>query len=98
LTQIKNVLHVQSTQTSRVHNLSFFQTFLLKTKCTPFVLKIGKILTLNIKKVKGLEIMILIINLNTFGSNMFFTLKFMDFENVVLVTIVHIYVIEGMNA
>jgi hypothetical protein len=91
-------LHVQNTQTLRMHNPSFFQTFLKKTKCTPFVLKIGKILTLNIKKVKGLEIMILIINLNTFGSNMFFTLKFMDFENVVLVTIVHIYVIEGMNA
>jgi hypothetical protein len=29
---------------------------------------------------------------------MFLTLKIMDFENVNLTKIVHIYVIEGMNA
>jgi len=29
---------------------------------------------------------------------MFFTLKIMDFENVPLTKVVHIYVIEGMNA
>jgi hypothetical protein len=29
---------------------------------------------------------------------MFLTLKLMDFENVALTKIVHIYVIEGMNA
>jgi hypothetical protein len=37
-------------------------------------------------------------DLNTFGSNMFLTLKIMDFENVALINIVCIYVIEGMNA
>ncbi len=38
-----------------------------------------------------------IIDLSTFGSNMFLTLKIMDFENVALIKIVHIYVMEAMN-
>jgi hypothetical protein len=52
------------------------------------------------RKVKGLELMkiIFITNLNTFGSNMFLTLKIMNFENVALTKVVHIYVIKGMNA
>ncbi len=37
-------------------------------------------------------------NLNTFGSKMFLTLKIMDFENVPLTKVVHVYVIKGMNA
>jgi hypothetical protein len=53
-----------------------------------------------IKKEKGLEKMkiIFIIDLNTFGSNMFLTLKIMDFQNMALTKVIHIYVIEGMNA
>jgi hypothetical protein len=53
-----------------------------------------------IQKAKGLELMkiIFIINLNTFGSKMFLTLKIMDFENVPLTKVVHDYVIKGMNA
>ncbi len=39
-----------------------------------------------------------ITNFSTFGSNMFLTLKIMDFENVASTKVVHIYVIEGMNA
>jgi hypothetical protein len=35
---------------------------------------------------------------STFGSKVFLTLKIMDFENVALTKIVHIHVIEGMNA
>jgi hypothetical protein len=52
-----------------------------------------------IRRAKGLELMnyFFIINLNTFGSNMFLTLTIMDFENVVLTKVVHIYVIKGMN-
>jgi hypothetical protein len=34
---------------------------------------------------------------NTFGSKVFVTFKIMDFKNVIL-TKVHIYMIEGMNA
>jgi hypothetical protein len=51
-------------------------------------------------KAKGLELMkiVYITNLSTFGSNVFLTLKIMDFENMSLTKIVHIYVIEGMNA
>jgi hypothetical protein len=41
---------------------------------------------------------IFITDLNTFGSNMVLTLKIMDFENVAITKVVHIYVIEGMNA
>jgi hypothetical protein len=53
-----------------------------------------------IRKEKGLELMkiIFIIHLNTLGSKMFLTLKIMDFENVALTKVVHIYVIEGINA
>jgi hypothetical protein len=39
-----------------------------------------------------------IIDLNTFGSKVFLNLKIMDFENVPLTKVVHIYVIEYMNA
>jgi hypothetical protein len=35
---------------------------------------------------------------NPFGSKMFLTLKIMDFENVVVTKVIHIYVIKGMNA
>jgi hypothetical protein len=42
---------------------------------------------------------IFIVNLKTFGSNVFLTLKIiLNFENVALTKFVHIYVIEGMNA
>ncbi len=53
-----------------------------------------------IRRAKGLELMIFlyITHLNTFGSKMFLTLKSMDFKSVVLTKVVHIYVIESMNA
>ncbi len=53
-----------------------------------------------IRREKGFKLMkiIFITHLNTFNSKMFFSLKIMDFENVVLTKVVHIYVIEGMNA
>ncbi len=41
---------------------------------------------------------IFITNLNTFGSKVLLTLKIMDLENVPLTKVVHVYVIEGMNA
>ncbi len=59
-----------------------------------------RILTLMIRGGKGFELMkiVFITYLSTFGSKMFLTLKIMDFESVVLTKVVHIYVIEGMNA
>jgi hypothetical protein len=59
-----------------------------------------RILTLVIKRAKGVELMkiIFITHLSTFGSKVFMTLKIMDFESVALTKVVHIYVIEGMNA
>ncbi len=33
--------------------------------------------------------------MNTFGSKMFLTFKIMDFENVALTKVVHIYVIKS---
>jgi len=52
-----------------------------------------------IRRGKGLELIkiVFITNLNTFGSKVFLTLKIMDFENVFLTKVVHVYVIEGMN-
>jgi hypothetical protein len=59
-----------------------------------------RILPLMIRRAKGLELMkiVFITHLNTFGSKVFLTLKIMDFENVVLTKVIHIYVIKGMNA
>jgi hypothetical protein len=60
---------------------------------------LGRILTLIITRAKRLELMkFFITHLNTFGSKLLLTLKIMDFENVTLTKVVHIYVIEGMNA
>jgi hypothetical protein len=39
-----------------------------------------------------------IIDLSTFLSKVFLTLKIMDFENVHLTKVVQVYVIKGMNA
>jgi hypothetical protein len=53
-----------------------------------------------IRKEKGVELMkiLFITNLSTFVSKVFLTQKIMDFENVHLTKVVHVYVIEGMNA
>jgi len=93
-------LHVQNTQTLRIEGLVFFQTSYFSTKCAPFLKKLKSILTLMIRKEKGFELMkiFFITNLSTFGSKMLLTLKIMDFEIVGLTKVVHMYVIEGMNA
>jgi hypothetical protein len=51
-----------------------------------------------IKRTKGLELMkiIFIIDLSTFGSKVFSTLKITNFENVPLTKVVHVYGIEGI--
>jgi hypothetical protein len=53
-----------------------------------------------IGKAKGFELIkiVFIPNLNTFGLNVFWTLKIMNFENVTLIKVVYIYVIKDMNA
>ncbi len=53
-----------------------------------------------IRRAKGLELMnyFFITHLNTFDSKVFLTLKIMDFENVALTKVVHIYVIKDMNS
>jgi hypothetical protein len=53
-----------------------------------------------ITKANKLELMkiVCITDLNTFGSKVLLTLKIMDFENVLLVKVFHVYVIKGMNA
>jgi hypothetical protein len=52
------------------------------------------------RKAKGFELMkfFFITNFNTFGSKVLLTLKIMDFENVFLTKVIHVYVIEGMDA
>jgi hypothetical protein len=53
-----------------------------------------------IKKKKRLKLknIVFITYFSTLGSKVFLILKIMDFENVDLTRIVHIYVIESMNA
>jgi hypothetical protein len=53
-----------------------------------------------IRKEKGFELIkiVFITHLSTFGSKLLLTLKIMDFEILALIKVVHIYVIEGMNA
>jgi hypothetical protein len=51
-----------------------------------------------VRKAKGLLMKIVfIVNLSTFGSKVLLTLKIMDFENVPLTKVVHVYVIDDMN-
>jgi hypothetical protein len=59
-----------------------------------------RVLTLMIRRAKGFEMMnfFLITHLSTFGSKVLLTLKIMNFENVLFTKVIHIYVIEGMNA
>jgi hypothetical protein len=65
-----------------------------------FFSKLERVLTLIIRRAKGFELkkIIFITNLNTLGLKVFLNLKIMDFENVSLTKVVHVYVIEGMNA
>jgi hypothetical protein len=67
--------------------LVFFKHSFSSTICAPFLLKLKRILTLMIRRAKGLELMkiVFITHLNTFGSKVFLTLKVMDFENVALI-------------
>jgi hypothetical protein len=53
-----------------------------------------------IQRAKKIELMnyFFVTHLNTCGSKMVLTLKIMDFENMTLRKIIHIYVIEDMNA
>jgi hypothetical protein len=53
-----------------------------------------------IKREKIFKLMnyFLIIDLSTFDSKVFLILKIMDFENVHLTKVIHVYDIEGMNA
>ncbi len=97
--KLKMFLHVQSTQTLKMDNSCFFQTFLFLPNIYHSFWKLERILTLMIKRAKGLELMkiVLITHLNTFGPKVFLTLKIMDFENVAWTKVVHIYVIKGMN-
>jgi hypothetical protein len=94
-------IYIACSKHSRVDNPYFFQMSFFPTKFPPFFfIKLERILTLMIKREKGIELMkiIFITDFNTFGSNVLLTLKIMDFENVVLTKFVHIYVIEGMSA
>jgi hypothetical protein len=80
-------------------NPLFFQMSFFLPNVHHSFLKLKTILTLMIRREKGLEhVIFFITNLNTFGSKVLLILKIMNFENVFLTKIVHVYVIEGMNA
>jgi len=51
------VLHVQNTQTSRMDSFCFFQTFFFKPNVHHSFWKLERILTLMIRRAKGLELM-----------------------------------------
>jgi hypothetical protein len=93
-------LHVESIQSLKVHSPYFIQmTFFLPNVHHSFF-RLERILTFMIKKAQGLELMkiVCITNLSTFGSKVFLTLEIMNFENMPLTKVIHIYVMEGMNA
>ncbi len=66
--------------------LIFFKHFFSYKMCTILFWKLKRNLTLMIRRKKRFELMkIAFINdLDTFGSNVFLTLKIIDFENVIL--------------
>ncbi len=53
-----------------------------------------------IRREKWLELMkiVFITHLNTFGSKVLLSLKFMDFKNALSTKVIHMFIIEGMNA
>ncbi len=53
-----------------------------------------------IRRTKGLELMKIVFKtyFSIFGSNVFLTLTIMDFDNVALTKVIHMYLIECMNA
>jgi hypothetical protein len=53
---------------------------------------------IKMKKRLKLNNIVIITYFSTFGSKVLLTLKIMDFENVDWTKVVHIYVIEGINA
>jgi len=74
----------------------FFKLYFFYQMCTiPFE---NWKLTLMIRREKGFELMISYYHFSTLGSNLFLTLKIIDFENVALIKVVHIHMIKGMNA
>jgi hypothetical protein len=63
--------------------------------------KLETILTLMIKRTKGIKIdeVFFTTHLNIFCSNMFLVkLKIKNFEDVVLTKVIHFYVVKSMNA
>ncbi len=100
MTQIKNVFACSKHSNLESGQSLFISNVLFLPNMHHFKIYIYLILTLMIRKAKGLELMkmVCITNLNTFGSKMFLTLKIMDFENVFLTKVIHVHVIEGMNA
>ncbi len=78
----------------------FFKRLFFLPNMHHFFSKLERILTLMIRRAKGFKLrkIVSITNLNTFGLKVLLTLKIMDFENVPLIKVVHVYVIEGMNA
>ncbi len=93
-------LHVQSIQTSRVDYPYFFQTSFFSTNCAQLLLKVRDDFNIDVYKGKKswMDDFFFITNFNTFGSNVLLTLKIIDFENMTLTKVVHVYMIEGMNA
>jgi hypothetical protein len=98
LTQIKNVFACPKHSNFKNGQSLFFSNIIFSTKFAPFLLKIGKNLTLIIRRAKGLELMMIVFynHLSTFCSKMFLTLKIMDFENMPLTKVFYVYVIEGI--
>ncbi len=62
-------------------------------------LKIEEKFKLMIRKEKGFKLMNFLLrnDLDIFSSNVFLILKILNFENVILTNVVHIYVIEDVN-
>jgi len=100
LTQIENVFTCSKHSNFENGQPYFFQTSFFSTKCAQFFQTLQRILTLMMRREKGFELMKIVFttDLNTFGSKVLLTLKIMDFENVFLSKVIHVYVIEGMDA
>jgi hypothetical protein len=73
LTQIKNVFACSKHSNLKNGQSLFFSNIFFFTKCAPFLLKIGKDLTLMIRRAKELELkkIVFINHLSTFGSKIF---------------------------
>ncbi len=95
VTQIKNVFTCSKHSNLKIKQSLFLSNVFFLPNVHHSFWKLKKILTLMIRRAKGLELIkiVFITHLSTFNSKVPLILKIMDFENMILTKVVHYFYI-----